>query len=220
MPTSDSSMYIPAAFAMTQSPVQHDFIEQISFATLVTNNADGKPFVTHLPLLLDRDRGAYGTLVGHCARANGHWKLFDSDQQNVESLAIFHGPHAYISSGWYDPPTAVPTWNYAIVHVTGTARIVEDAAVTAQILSRTVERFEDPSSPPLPELDSKTHANLVQAVVAFEIPIAKIEAKFKLGQNRSAADQRSMATELRQCGNSALADLIESQQSSTLPGAK
>ena len=208
MKTPNASMYIPAAFAITQQSVHHDFIQQISFATLITNRAQNTPFVTHLPLLLDPDRGPHGTLVGHFARANHHWKFF---ADGIESLAIFQGPHAYISSAWYDPPTAVPTWNYAVVHATGVARIIDDAAVTAQILERTVAQFEAPDAPTLPDLDATTHANLVQAVVAFEIPLLQIEAKFKLGQNRSVADQRSMANALRRGGKVELADLIESR---------
>ena len=117
-------MYIPKSFQVTDPEVLAAFIRAHSFATLVSA-VDGTPFATHLPLLLDQ-----GTLLGHVARANPHWQAFDGQR---EALAIFHGPHAYISPTWYATGPAVPTWNYAAVHVYGAPRLIEGEALAALV---------------------------------------------------------------------------------------
>ena len=98
-------MYTPAQFKVSDLPTLHADMERWNFATLITPDADGGPQVTHLPLLLDRDGGHFGVLAGHMAKANPHWRAFS---RSVESLAIFHGPHGYISPRWYDSEIAVP----------------------------------------------------------------------------------------------------------------
>src|SRR5262245_45198 len=105
-------MYIPASFRVDDPDVLDAFVEQYSFATLVSVR-DSSPFATHVPLLIDRERRV---LLGHFARANPHCDAIGS---TFESLAIFNGPHAYISPSWYATAPAVPTWNYAAVHVYG-----------------------------------------------------------------------------------------------------
>jgi transcriptional regulator len=99
-------MYVPTAFAETDEDKLHQFIETYSFGLLVSTHG-GEPFATHLPFILDRHAGSHGTLVGHMARANPHWH--DLEGQMV--LAIFSGPHAYISPTWYESENVVPTWN-------------------------------------------------------------------------------------------------------------
>ncbi len=108
-------MYIPAAFAVKDEAILFDFIDRHSFATLVST-IDDVPFATHLPVLLDRARNR---LLGHVAYANPHWRCFDGVR---EVLIIFQGPHAYVSPSWYVETPAVPTWNYAAVHVYGVPR--------------------------------------------------------------------------------------------------
>src|SRR5262245_45723809 len=107
-------MYIPAAFAESDQARLHEFIEQNSFGTLVSQGA-GRPFASHLPFLLERDAGPRGVLVGHMARANPQWQ--DAAGQTV--LAIFTGPHVYISPSWYEADQVVPTWNFTAVHACG-----------------------------------------------------------------------------------------------------
>src|SRR5580658_7964071 len=121
-------MYVPAHFSQTDSTRLFDFMEQNSFGLLVSQ-LGGEPFATHLPLLLDRQAGPSGTLIGHVARANPHWQTTD---RNV--LAIFSGPHAYISPSWYEADNVVPTWNYLAVHVYGRLEIEDDHAATVQIV--------------------------------------------------------------------------------------
>src|SRR5215208_2151226 len=120
-------MYIPSAFRITDLPTLHEFMRRYSFATLITGGDE--PFVTHLPLLLDSGSGdgQNGTLIGHFAKPNPHWQL---DHAAHTSVAIFHGPHAYISPSWYRAGgPAVPTWNYAAVHAWGKLSLIEDHAV-------------------------------------------------------------------------------------------
>ena len=124
------------------------------------------------------------------ARANRHWQLF---HEKEEALVIFNGPHAYISPNWYVAEVAVPTWNYVTVHVYGIPKIMETDAELGAVLDETVKKHEaglpNPWTPHLPdELKAKLH----QAIVGFRIEITRIEAKFKLGQNRSKEDQEKM----------------------------
>jgi transcriptional regulator len=179
-------MFIPQAFRNDDQATLHAFMGRYSFATLVTGGAE--PFATHLPLLLDASRGPHGTLVGHFAGPNPHWQL---DHVRTGSVAIFHGPHAYISPSWYrSGAPAVPTWNYAAVHAAGRLSVIDDAAYVEELLQRMVAVYEAgkprPWTNPLsPEVTEK----LIAAVVAFEMPIERLEGKFKLGQNRKRDDQ-------------------------------
>src|SRR5687768_13776546 len=130
-------MYLPATFGETRRDVLFDFIETYGFATLIS--AGGiETQVSHVPLLLDRSGGDGGRLIGHVARANPHWRAFDGAQT---ALAIFHGPHAYVSPSWYVTTPSVPTWNYAVVHVYGRPRTL-DAGGTREVLRRLVETYE------------------------------------------------------------------------------
>src|SRR5947209_4161347 len=130
-------MYIPTAFAEQDRARLHAFVEAYSFGLLVSTHG-GEPFATHLPLLLERDAGPHGTLVGHMARANPHWRELDGRAV----LAVFSGPHAYVSPAWYEAEHVVPTWNYVAVHAYGTCRLVDDPAALAGILTATVAAYE------------------------------------------------------------------------------
>jgi transcriptional regulator len=176
-------MYVPASFRETDLDVLHAFVEQHSFAILVSD-AGGEPFGTHLPFLLDRQRGPHGTLVGHMARANPHWQT----AAGKRALAIFHGPHAYISPAWYESENVVPTWNYVAVHAYGTLQAIDDRERLLEVLRQTVDRYE--SSRPVPwRLESQKDeflARMLDAIVGFEIPIDRFEGKWKLNQNHPA----------------------------------
>jgi transcriptional regulator len=180
------AMYIPKAFHVSDNSVLDAFIMHNSFATLVSTVA-GTLFATHLPLILDRTPSSPGVLLGHVARANPHWRVFDGQQ---EALAMFHGPHAYISPSWYTTSPAVPTWNYAVVHVYGRPHVVEDEEWLANLVDRLVALYEAGMPDPWPGvLPTEFKANLLKAIVGFSMEITRVEGKFKLGQNRSLADQ-------------------------------
>jgi transcriptional regulator len=198
-------MYIPPVFKVEDRAILDDFIERYSFAMLITN-VDGVPFTSHLPMLLDRDGGL---LLGHLARANPHWHGFDGKRQG---LVIFSGPHAYISPSWYVASPAVPTWNYAAVHVYGAPRVIDDQERLTDLLNRLINRYESGTDQPWKyDLPADYRQKMERAVVGIEIPIARIEGKFKFGQNRSAEDRRSMMERLQAGGaeDRALAAIIK-----------
>ena len=174
-------VYVPPSFAETDLTKLQDAIEQYSFAVL-TSAGGGELTASHLPLLLDRFPPPNGTLLGHMARANHHWRT----AANQPSLAVFSGPHAYISPRWYEAERVVPTWNYVAVHVYGTLELIDDPVEILALLHRTVEHYE--SSLPEPwrlEDPPQFLEQLAQQIVAFRIPIDRIEGKWKLNQNHS-----------------------------------
>jgi transcriptional regulator len=204
-------MYIPSAFEVTDLNKIGEIISSNSFATLISKDSDSL-FASHLPFLYLPEQGAKGKLISHMAKANRHWELFNEKQ---EVLIIFNGPHAYISPTWYVTDVAVPTWNYATVHVYGIPRIMETDAELNDVLNKTVEKHESGLSDPwIPNLPDELKAKLHQAIVGFEIEITRIEAKFKLGQNRSKEDQERMLLTLQNSGDQEsvrLAKLMESE---------
>jgi transcriptional regulator len=180
-------MYIPASFRVTDEATILTFIERYDFGTIVTSSASDGIVATHVPILVKRV-GDRVVLQGHVARANGHWRDFDG---RTQALAIFQGPHGYVSPTWYATAPAVPTWNYAAVHVYGRPLAVEDRHVASGILEALVEKFESDRLRPYrtEELAGKFYDQMVSRIVAFEMPVEKIESKFKLGQNRSKEDR-------------------------------
>lgn len=186
-------MYLPKSFEVNDPSKLAEIMRRFSFATVITT-ANGLPLATHLPLLHHPQPGANGTLVGHVARANPQWKHFGSE---VESLAIFSGPHAYISPAWYEAELAVPTWNYIAVHAYGVPRVIEDESWLESLLNEMVERYESVRPQPWRnELPAEFRCNLLKSIVGFEMPISRIEGKFKLSQNRSEQDQSNVIREL------------------------
>lgn len=183
-------MYIPALNRVENRAAINSFIQAYGFGTLITN-AGEKIVASHLPVLFDEKANA---LRSHMARANEQWKHFAGTN---EVLCIFHGPHAYISPSWYAEQHTVPTWNYAVVHVYGKPALVGEAALK-QIVFDTVAKFE--SSMPTPwkiPLSEQEITGMLKAIVGFKIEITRVEAKFKLGQNRSAEDQETMLRHLQ-----------------------
>jgi transcriptional regulator len=175
-------MYVPPHFAETDPAVLHDFIERHSFGLLVSQVGDA-PFATHLPFLLDRGAGPHGTLVGHVARANPHWR----ELAGRAALAVFSGPHAYISPTWYESANVVPTWNYAAVHATGRAELVEDRGPLLEIVRRTVDLYE--SAMPTPwvlDTSGPFIERMLGQIVGFRVPIERLEGKWKMSQNHPA----------------------------------
>ena len=187
-------MYTPKAFQVSDSRVLADFIASNSFATLVST-VQGSHYATHVPLILDQSPPKKGVLLGHVARANRHWQAFDGQQ---EALAIFHGPHAYISPSWYaSSAPAVPTWNYAVVHVYGVPRVVDDEQWLSDFVERLVTIYEAEMARPWSgELPTDLRASLLKAIVGFTMDITRVEGKFKLGQNRSLDDQLAVVDQL------------------------
>ena len=208
-------MYTPENFRVSDLPTLHADMERWNFATLVTPDAEGGAQVTHLPLLLDRDAGRLGVLAGHMAKANAHWRAFSRSQ---ESLAIFHGPHAYISPRWYSTEVAVPTWNYVVVHAFGRPRLLEGSEGMEAHLRQLIHRQEGtgPESWRPDKVPRATYAGLLQGIVCFDMPILRLEGKAKLGQNRSRDDILGLIKGLQASDAAANRELIQLTQSRAL----
>jgi len=206
-------MYIPTAFAEPDLTKLHDFIERNSFGLLVSQ-VEGLPFATHLPFLLDRTAGAHGTLVGHMARANPQWRKVAG--QTV--LAIFSGPHAYVSPTWYEAEQVVPTWNYAAVHVYGRVQTIEDKSALLEIVQEMVRVYEQAMPRPWSfDPSSNFVERLLGQIVGFRIEIGKIEGKWKLNQNHPVERRKKVVRALQQQG-SENAQAIAAMMQGMLPG--
>ena len=186
-------MYIPEAFRGQDRPTLVEFMRSQSFATLVSVKDEGSLWASHLPLLVT-ERGESLVLLGHVARANEHWKAFGV----TESLAIFTGPHAYVSPSLYESVESVPTWNYVAVHAYGVPRIL--AADAADGLERLLEAMMETYEPAYRRqwdgLPAGFRERMLRGIVGFEMPVARLEGKRKLSQNRSRADQERVAQAL------------------------
>lgn len=186
-------MYQPLHFLESDVDRITRLMQSHSFATVVTHDGVA-PYATHLPVLHRTEDGTHGTLVTHMARANPQWRHFADGR---EVLVIFHGPHAYVSPGWYETRPMVPTWNYAVVHAYGAARVVEGKDQLRAMLRELVDTFE--SSRPEPYGEALTDGyidKLIPGIVGFEIAITRLEAKFKLSQNRTVADKAGVIAAL------------------------
>lgn len=183
-------MYVPPHFTAPGKETLIRLLPEASFATLVSAGADGTPVATHLPFLYEPGRGEQGTLIAHMARANPHGAMLEAG----EALVIFQGPHAYISPSFYASDINVPTWNYVAVHAYGRPKIISDPSDVRGILTRlTAENEKAMPNPWRPEdIDEKRLNGLMRGIIAFEIPVARIEGKTKLGQNKTAEDQASV----------------------------
>jgi len=177
----------------------HDLIRRESFATLITIDREGAPFATHLPVLLEPTRGRLGTLLAHVARPNPQWRQFGPGP----ALVVFQGPHAYVSPAWYEVHPSVPTWNYVAVHAYGVPVVIEDEARIRALLERLTDTYE--AGRPVPwRLDGLADdylRGMIRGIVAFEIPIDRLEGKAKLSQNRDLADRERVRVALEELGN-------------------
>jgi transcriptional regulator len=185
-------MYVPGHFADDSVAFCHGVIEAAPFAPIITQLPDRPLLVSHLPFLLDADRGRLGTLIGHVARANEHADAL----AGLRSLVMFSGPHAYISPTWYETHPAVPTWNYVVVHATGTAVLLDDARTRAY-LRRLAMRFEGPDGWRFEAQPDEYQSKMVNGILAFELPIDELRGKAKLSQNRSAQDRARVTAALQ-----------------------
>ena len=191
------SLYTPRSFAVEDADTVARLLREHPFATLVTPG-DPEPAVSHVPLQYRGETDGKAMLVGHMARANPHWQRFG----DAASVAIFHGPHAYVSPSWYEQPaTAVPTWNYAVAHVHGRVELMRDTAETHELLEEMIRRYEGGRPQPWRlQLEGRPLQAMLDAIVGFHLVIDRIDAKLKLSQNRSDADRERVIAALRSEG--------------------
>jgi transcriptional regulator len=177
-------MYLPTHFEETRLPVLHALMRSHPLGLLVTQNATALE-ANPIPFVVDSERGPNGTLRGHVARANPLWREARGD---VDALVVFQGPQAYVSPSWYaskaDSGKVVPTWNYILVQVRGRLKVHDDVAWLRQLVGELTERHEAPQAAPW-----QVAATMLKAIVGIEIEIGSLNGKWKVSQNRPAADR-------------------------------
>jgi transcriptional regulator len=192
-------VYIPEYFRVRDHEDAIKFMRANPFAILISTTDTG-PFATHLPLFV---RAAEEKIVlrGHVAKANPHWRYLE---QQPECLTIFHGPHSYISPSNYTARESVPTWNYGAVHLYGNAQVFSSQEALQGILHDLIQTFEPAYASQWASLDESFRERMLKQIVGFEIEVTKMEAKFKLGQNRSREDQANMIATLEKAEDTAV----------------
>lgn len=176
------AMYIPKNQQMP-SHLAIEFIEAFGFACVISPCLNA----SHLPFIVDQNSKGEFKLFTHLARANKHWKTLDEQ----EVLIIFSGPHAYISPTWYEQGPAVPTWNYAAVHVKGRVKLLDEYE-TLNVVNKTVEKYEAGLFNQPEIYNHEFNTRLSRAILGIEVEVLSIEGKLKLGQQRSANDQQGV----------------------------
>jgi transcriptional regulator len=181
------SLYIPKTHRVDDRAFLHDFMDEFAFVDLVTATPSIR--ITHIPVILDRTVGNYGTLFGHVSRNNPQSETFNGREPAV---IVFRGPHSYISPSWYVKTQAVPTWNFAVVHANGKLKAITDKKALHDLLARLIKKFESrygQGSYDFAKLPESFTYGMMGGIIGFEMQIDSLEGKFKLGQERSAADK-------------------------------
>ncbi|MDH4610519.1 FMN-binding negative transcriptional regulator [Pseudomonas sp. BN102] len=196
-------MYLPSSFRQDDLTQLHAQMQATGLAVLTSAGTQGL-MASHLPLLLEPGEGEFGTLYGHFARANPHWRELAN---GAETLVVFSGPDAYVSPAWYPAKAehgkVVPTWNYIAVHAYGQAEVFDDPERLLRLVSRLSDRHEAGRAQPwsVDEAPRDYLDSMLRAIVGFALPIRRLEGKWKLGQNRSAADRTGVREGLSASAN-------------------
>ena len=203
-------MYVPTHFSEDRIDVLHAVIRGSGLATLVSMTPEGM-IASHAPLMLDPDPAPFGTLIGHLAKANPHGRAADP---GVQTLVIFQGPDGYITPSYYaakrEHGKVVPTWNYAAVHAYGTLETFDDPTRLLAVVTRLTKLREAPRAQAWAVSDApeKFIQGMLRGIVGIALPIARLEGKVKMSQNRPAADQPGLVAGLRRDGRDDLAEAV------------
>ena len=210
-------MYLPAHFEETRIDVLHALIHSHPLGTLITLDAGGALQANPIPFLVEPGPLAQGTLRGHVSRANPLWRETRGD---LDALVVFQGAQSYISPGWYPAKAehgkVVPTWNYVVVQARGRLRAIDDEAWVRALVARLTDRFEASRRTPWAVTDAPADylATMLRAIVGIEIELGSLVGKWKVSQNRSAADREGVAAGLAALatqGNDAQATAMASE---------
>lgn len=196
-------MFVPAAFSFTETEEQQAFIKDHPFALLTTPDLQA----THLPLLVQQ-QGDELYLIGHVARANPHWKLLD----NTEALAVFSGPHAYISPSWYTSTPNVPTWNYVSVHAKGTLSLLDDDELLKAMDDLMMAFEPDYNRATLDDALVDYQQKLIRGIVGIKMKVTSLQGARKLGQHKKIADMAGVSQGLKASGDHESLALLEYMQ--------
>jgi transcriptional regulator len=190
------SLYIPKAHLVEDRKLLHDLMENFAFVNLVT--AAPTVRITHIPALLDRSAGPYGTVYGHIARKNPQSETFDGQHQAV---IVYQGPNSYISPSWYANAPAVPTWNFAVVHASGTLKPITDKNALHDLLAKLIKtnegRYTPSSTYDFSKIPDSYIGGMIGGIIGFEMQIELLEGKFKLGQERTDGDKAGILKNLQ-----------------------
>jgi transcriptional regulator len=193
-------VYVPEHFRANDHADAIAFMGRNPFAILVSSTDDG-PFATHLPVFVSAT-GEHLLIRGHVAKANPHWRYLEGQ---ASCLMIFHGPHAYVSASNYVTRENVPTWNYGAVHVYGKARVFKSPEDLQGVLHQLIGTFEAAYADQWASLSETYRERMLSHIVGFEIAVTKIEAKFKLSQNRTKEEQSNVISSLEKAEDTAIA---------------
>lgn len=189
-PVAMSTLYMPPQFKSVDLALSAQLMRDYPFATLISTDDAGQPFVTHIPLHVEEravasdvsDAGTF--LLGHCARPNPHWRYL---QARPQALAIFMGPHAYMSPKVYPDLARVPTWSYLAVHCTVEARLIDEPSAKDQLLKKLIGDHEPPYAQQWRDLGEEFAHKMLAGIVAFELKVTQLDCKLKLNQHRREA---------------------------------
>ena len=201
-------MYVPNHFAETRVPVLHAAMRRIAFGTLVTSA--GGIAASHVPMLIDAAPAPNGTLEGHVARDNPQWQ-----NGAGEALAMFLGPDTYVSPSWYPSKAkhgrVVPTWNYVAIHAYGRVEFFDDRTRLEALVTRLTATHEAARPKPWVPADAPRDYldQMLGAIIGFALPIARLEGKWKMSQNRPPEDRAAVAAALREAGEHEIGDLVD-----------
>jgi transcriptional regulator len=176
-------MYMPPHFDSKDPEIAAELMRDYAFASLISNDDEGQPYVTHLPLHADREGDGF-VIWGHCAKPNQHWRYL---QARPKALAVFMGPHAYMSPKVYPDLARVPTWNYLAVHCAVEARLVEDEAGKDALLKKLIADNEPAYAKQWMDLGQEYQSKMLAGIVGFELRVTSWQCKLKLNQHRKEA---------------------------------
>jgi transcriptional regulator len=199
-------LYIPKYFEINDLSRIKEFLDSYGFGLLI-NNAQDDLTGTHLPFLYEANEGDKGVLYTHVARNNPQWQSLSPDKK---VLAVFSGPHGYISPSWYSSNPAVPTWDYTAIHIYAYPELIEDKEKLNDLLTKTANFYEKQNGTDWkPDFTGDYYQKLAQAIVGIKLKIVDIQASFKLSQNKSAEDKNKVIAALKAKGNPKSMELSE-----------
>lgn len=214
-------MYMPPQFSAADRAIALELIRAHPFASLVSTDDEGLPFITHLPLVANERAGDQLVLLGHCAKPNVHWRYL---QARPRAVVSFLGPHAYMSPSVYPDLARVPTWNYLAVHCTVEASLIETPDEKDALLKRLIDQHEPAYARQWRELGEEFQRRMLNGIVGFELRVTALQCKLKLNQHRKeshpamhaqysvgSADERALAGWMKRLGMNT-ADAVRAEE--------
>jgi transcriptional regulator len=212
-------MYMPPQFNAKDPAIALELMRAHPFASLISNDDEGLPYVSHLPLVAEQQDGGQLVLLGHCAKPNPHWRYL---QARPQAVATFLGPHAYLSPSVYPDLARVPTWNYLVVHCTVQARLIEEPAAKDALLKKLIGEHEPGYAQQWRDLGEEFQLKMLAGIVGFELRVSALQCKVKLNQHRREShaamhavysagtpDEKALAVWMERLGMTAEAPVAE-----------